>query len=555
MTRRATEYDDLQSDTSEDASNADTADGTLHLVPQSEQLANPDAVVLTFRASHGELLSEFACVVEGLSTGDGDRFTRCIWEQAEVSGPWVLFQGPPPHTLRFGGRETALYWQDGLGALSMFDGARVQGQSAWGSDGVIVGQMSQLKCAMYTGEVHDKITGAIVPKQPDHLPAIWAFCESPEYNSSIRKINTKLNVATATLVKVPFDLSYWQRVAAEKYPNGLPEPQSDDPTQWLFHGHPAGRVPLTPDPSPYLGSVLQVAVTRLLGYRWPAELDDEMRLAPEARAWVDRCKSLHQFVDDDGVVPLVPINKEQPGAERVRLLLEAAFGSKWSPGLLNDLLAAAGSPGKSLDEWIKHDFFGQHCALFHHRPFIWQVWDGRKDGFNILIHYHRLAEGDGRGKRLLEKIIYTYLGDWITQQKAASKQGVPGADSREKAAQDLQKKLELIIAGEPPHDIFLRWKPLRGQPIGWNPDINDGVRMNIRPFVTAGVLRGKVNVKWTKDRGKEPQSIRPREQFPWFWSCPEANPPIDFAGGKEFTGERFNDLHYTNARKQEAREK
>jgi hypothetical protein len=65
--------------------------------------------------------------------------------------------------------------------------------------------------------------------------------------------------------------------------------------------------------------------------------------------------------------------------------------------------------------------------------------------------------------------------------------------------------------------------------------------MNIRPFVEAGVLRDKVNVKWTKDRGREPQSIRPKADFPWFWD------------GDEFKGDRVNDIHLTNAEKQRAR--
>jgi hypothetical protein len=32
-------------------------------------------------------------------------------------------------------------------------------------------------------------------------------------------------------------------------------------------------------------------------------------------------------------------------------------------------------------------------------------------------------------------------------------------------------------------------KPLRGQAIGWNPDLNYGVRMNIRSFLKADILR------------------------------------------------------------------
>ncbi len=57
------------------------------------------------------------------------------------------------------------------------------------------------------------------------------------------------------------------------------------------------------------------------------------------------------------------------------------------------------------------------------------------------------------------------------------------------AAQDLKRRLERILEGEAPCDIFVRWKPLAEQPSGWNPDLNDGVRLNIRPFMTAGVLR------------------------------------------------------------------
>ncbi len=532
---------------------AGPADGSIKLVPQAEQLKNPDARVTLIMLDRGSRISAIAATTEGLSTGDLSQLVRQFWEVPEFGEGWVGFQGGIDAPVDFGGRDRIINWAEDARVLKTMPGARFIGVSAWGKEGVLIRQMGTLPATRYLGDRFDDTTAVIVPNASHHVGAVWAFCNSPAFVNETRKLDQKLSVTSATFAKIPFDLAHWQKVATEKYPSGLPEPQSGDPTQWLFHGHPAGRGPLTTDPSAHRATVLQVAIARLVGYRWPAELDPKMRLAPEARAWVDKCKGLERFADDDGVVPLVPINKEQPGAERVRSMLEAAFGNQWSPGLLNDLLAAAGSPGKSLDEWVKHEFFAQHCALFQQRPFVWQIWDGKKDGFNILVHYHRLAEGEGKGKKLLEKIVYTYLGDWITQQQAAAKQGVAGADLRLKAAQDLQKKLEAIVAGEPPYDIFVRWKPLHEQPIGWNPDINDGVRVNIRPFVTAGVLRGKVNVKWTKDRGKEPESIRPKRDFPWFWSCPEAEPPTDFAGGAKFTGERLNDLHYTNKAKNEAR--
>ena len=62
------------------------------------------------------------------------------------------------------------------------------------------------------------------------------------------------------------------------------------------------------------------------------------------------------------------------------------------------------------------------------------------------------------------------------------------------------------------------------------PNLDDGVRLNIRPFIRtelqsggrkgAGILRAKPNIKWNKDRGREPESLRPRDDFPWFYSCP-----------------------------------
>ena len=86
-----------------------------------------------------------------------------------------------------------------------------------------------------------------------------------------------------------------------------------------------------------------------------------------------------------------------------------------------------------------------------------------------------------------------------------------------------------------PYDIFVRWKPLAEQPIAWNPDLNDGVRLNIRPFMTAEVLRHnkkpKLNITWDKDRGKDVESA------PWF---------------KVFKGDRINDHHLTLAEKRAA---
>ena len=176
-----------------------------------------------------------------------------------------------------------------------------------------------------------------------------------------------------------------------------------------------------------------------------------------------------------------------------------------------------------------------------------------KSGFSALVNYHLLDRAN------LEKLTYAYLGDWLRRQQAAVAAGEAGSDARLEAAKRLQDRLKLILEGEPPYDLFVRWKPLSKQAVGWNPDINDGVRMNIRPFLAqdipggkkgAGILRARPNIKWDKDRGKEP--VRDKKDFPWFWGWDEEKQ--DFAGlGQTPDGNRWNDCHYTNAFKQAAK--
>jgi hypothetical protein len=383
--------------------------------------------------------------------------------------------------------------------------------------------MQKLPSCLYTGEIFDKNAAVVLPKDESHLAAIWCYVSSPEYTKNVREIDQALKVTNSTLVKVPFDLAHWQRVAAERYPKVLPKPYSEDPTQWLFHGHPQ---PAT-DP-------LQVAVARLAGYRWPAESDATMELADEARTWIARCDKLAEHTDDDGILCLPSVRGEPPAHDRLLKLLIAAWETvqpgSWKPVLLDKLLAEAECAGKGLDVWLRDKFFEQHGKRFHHRPFIWHVWDGLKDGFAALANYHKL---DARN---LERLIHTYLGDWIRQQEAGVRDGVDGAQTRLAAAQDLKRRLELILEGEPPYDIFVRWKKLSEQPIGWNPDLNDGVRLNIRPFMTAEVLRHnkkpKLNITWDKDRGKDVESA------PWFHL---------------FNGARINNHHLTLAEKRAAR--
>jgi hypothetical protein len=238
---------------------------------------------------------------------------------------------------------------------------------------------------------------------------------------------------------------------------------------------------------------------------------------------IQAVKAFDHLSDDDGIFCIPSVNAEQAGADRLRAYLQSVFGADWNNNTTTELLAKEGASSTNLEEWLRKEYFAQHCKVFQNRPFIWHIWDGRNDGFAALVNYHKLD------KENLSKLIYTYLGDWIRMCEAKKKNDESGAEGLLSAALKLKEKLEAILHGEAPYDIFVRWKPIEEQPIGWEPDLNDGVRLNIRPFVEAGVLRNKFNVKWGVDRGKNPPGS------PW--------------------GEiRDNDKHLTLAEKREARE-
>ena len=518
--------------------------GEIKSVDQAKQLGNPDARVALEETEGFDLLGTYGNGWQGIASSDFPRFGRTFWEVLQVGNGWVLHQSTVQENVFYGGRSSILYWEDGYGQLTEVcqDGATFRGVSAWGKPGVVCAQMRQLPVTLYEGTKFDNNSSVITVNDPAHLPAIWCFCSSPLYNEAVRRIDQKLNVTNATLVKVPFDLDHWTKAAEEKYPNGLPKPYTDDPTQWIFHGHPCGSV-IWDEEQKWTAhgslrtddSVLHVAVARLLGYRWPAELGTSMELADEQLEWVKRCEALAGYADYDGIVCIPPVRGEASASDRLLNLLAAAYGDAWSNDTMAALLKSADHAGKTLETWLREKFFKQHCKLFQHRPFIWHIWDGLRDGFAALVNYHKLDA------KLLETLIYTYLGDWISRQKQDTASGVDGAQERLAAAEALKKKLELILEGEAPYDIFVRWKPLEKQPIGWDPDLNDGVRLNIRPFLIvpdvgkkgAGVLRDKPNVKWGKDRGKDVASA------PWYHM---------------FGGDRINEHHLTLAEKRPARE-
>ena len=465
-------------------------------------------------------ISALANSYQGLKTGDIQRFTGKFWEFPDLRDTWQPLRDAVSDDY-FSGLETVVRWEQGCGSLHRYatesrdtlHDMHESGQRAWGKVGVLLNAMGDLKAAPYYGEKFLSNVSVIIPNDPRLASAIFAMCSAPSFVDEVRAFDPSRKVTNGSLVRVPFDAAHWTREAGLASP-GFAEPYSDDPNQWLFHGHPRYAEP---------GTELQVALARLAGYRWPAEVDTSIRLSTQARAHIAEAATLPS-ADADGLLPLAPLLGERGLADRLRAWCVAAWGKAWTAETESALITAACArasdrPPRSLtlDAWLRTHAARQHAKLFHDRPFLWWITDGRADGFTAVIHYHRLT------RDALSRLAFHVLGDHLARL---------GDDPRAEAARILQKKLEQIIEGEAPYDIFVRWKHLHDQPLGWDPDQDDGVRLNIRPFIEAEVLAHVPNVKYGVDRGKDVPSA------PWYGM---------------FNGERRNDHHTTLAEKRSAR--
>src|SRR6266571_7712448 len=101
---------------------------------------------------------------------------------------------------------------------------------------------------------------------------------------------------------------------------------------------------------------LSVLVLRLLGYRWPKQLEAG-ELVPT-------------WADEYGIIPLVPGTGRATLAERVRERLQledGALETQKTEALLHELT------GKTLEQWLRNNFFSKHIQQFKSRPIAWHL--------------------------------------------------------------------------------------------------------------------------------------------------------------------------------------
>jgi len=286
---------------------------------------------------------------------------------------------------------------------------------------------------------------------------------------------------------------------------------------WLLQEIRAEGARCKPEEQRLLEDRLTVIVLRLLGYRWPKQIE-----AGEAvPAWAD----------EDGIIPLLPGAGEAPLADRVRERLRAEdgdLGVQQTEALLTELT------GHDLETWLRRSFYPRHVRQFKYRPIAWHLASAPVSGtggargkggkgrgrswqapaFECLVYYH--ACGLGLLARLRTQYVEPLLraergrvdaarqssNDTAAAQATARVQELAAFVERLREVEEQgfdSPGMEGVLADEP----LDRWSgdglvgptnrdALLAGERAWAVDINDGVRVNVAPLQLAGVLAADV---------------------------------------------------------------
>jgi len=167
---------------------------------------------------------------------------------------------------------------------------------------------------------------------------------------------------------------------------------------WLLKELRGEGVVCVPERKRFNADRFSVMVLRLLGHRWPKQIE----ASEPVPDWADR----------DGVIPITEAAGEQTLVQRLRQRIAEDFPDGNVQAIEREFEEFVGTP---LEAWLSDGFVRRHVSQFKKRPIAWQLTSttpagGRRKGpapgpvFSCLVYCHKL-DGD-----LLPKIRSQYIG-------------------------------------------------------------------------------------------------------------------------------------------------
>ena len=212
--------------------------------------------------------------------------------------------------------------------------------------------------------------------------------------------------------------------------------------------------------------------------------------------------------DEDGIIPFSSAAGESSLLDRVHRELQALFPKqdigRIEVEIANELKKNVKGYRRTsgIGEWLDNAFFEYHCSLYKKRPILWHIASTQGTArfvFGALCQYHKFD------RNRMAKLRARYLKDAIEEfgREAALADKAGRTDdrlewrARLEETQELDRRLQLVQEGrhdgpeegEQDYRILTPWKSKEERPGGWDPDLDDGVKVNIEPLQKAGVLR------------------------------------------------------------------
>lgn len=214
--------------------------------------------------------------------------------------------------------------------------------------------------------------------------------------------------------------------------------------------------------------------------------------------------------DNDGLVCLQAVAQERPLLDRLREELHRSFPQQ-DPSILetevvNELKKKVKGyrRAETLNEWLNDAFFEIHANLYQQRPLLWHLASSQTrsvPAFSVVVHAHKF-DGDA-----LAKLRSVHIRDRLAILRREA--GQARQDKREEDRLEFLAAIEEVEAfdaklkllqegahtgpegGDRDYRILTPWKAESDRPQGWNPDLDDGIKVNIAPLARTGLLRIK----------------------------------------------------------------
>jgi hypothetical protein len=305
----------------------------------------------------------------------------------------------------------------------------------------------------------------------------------------------------------------------------------------------------------YVEDYCTVMILHLLGHRWPKQIETG--------------EPIPEWAAPDGIIPLTDGTQQSTLLDRVRERIAACFGEARVDAIEQEFRQAM---GRNLADWLARDFFLHHVSQFKRRPIAWLLESGRAvdtrwesassrrgrrstrtggSAFACLVYYHKLTADtltrikthylrpvlQRREFELDEERRRAGEGDVAARAAAERLAGIVDEIKTFEAALDTvnaqgfsSRRLEELLVRED-SDHWARRTPESAIPDNeaflhaeqaYDPDLNDGVRVNIAPLQKYRLLAADVLASKDIERAIEDRTIWRTDERRW---CREGKLP------------------------------